>query len=234
MRIEIWSDIICPWCGLGQHRLNAALERFKRADDVEVLHRSFQLDARAPLGETESVRHMLKVKKRLSDAQVEGAIRHVEELARAEGLTPYVVGDNRVGNTSLAHELAAWATEQGCGAATWARLYTAYFGEARSIFDVPALVELTRDLDLDPDTTRDVLSSRRYAPRVRADHGEAIALGATGVPFIVVDRRYAISGAQPAETMLRTLETAWRDANQEAPDANGANQGAACRAEGCD
>lgn len=233
MRIEIWSDLVCPWCGLGQYRLNAALERFDHAADVEVLHRSFQLDPRAPLGETESVRHMLKVKKGLSDAQVDAAVRHVEELARAEGLSPYIVADNRVGNTSLAHELAAWATEQGRGAATWARLYGAYFGEARSIFDVPALVELAPDLDLDPDAVRDVLTSRRYAPQIRADHREAIELGATGVPFIVVDRRYAIAGAQPTETMLHAVETAWLDVNPNATDTT--NDGAAvCRPDGCD
>ncbi|NLE85234.1 MAG: DsbA family oxidoreductase [Myxococcales bacterium] len=232
MRVEIWSDLICPWCGLGQHRLNMALERFAHGDDVQVVHRSFLLDPRAPLGETESVRSMLQAKKGMSAAQVDAITRHVEELARAEGLQPYIVGDNQVGGTSLAHELAAWATEQGQGGAAWARLYRAYFGEARSIFDVPALVELAEDLELDPGAARDALTSRRYADQVRADHREAVELGATGVPFIVVDRRYAIPGAQPTEAMLRTLEAAWRDrAPATTPTAA---EGAVCRPDGCD
>ncbi len=234
MRVEIWSDLICPWCGLGQHRLNTALERFEHASDVEVLHRSFQLDARAPLDATESVRHMLQVKKGLSSAQVDAATRHVEELARAEGLSPYIVGDNRVGNTSFAHELAAWATEQGRGAAAWARLYRAYFGEARSIFDVSALVELAPDLELDPAAARDALTSRRYADQVQADHREAVELGATGVPFIVIDRRYAIAGAQPTEVMLQSLAAAWRDRAPTASAAPTEEAGAVCRPDGCD
>ena len=100
MRVEVWSDIICPWCGLGLHRLRAALAQFAYAADVEVVHRSYQLDERAPLGQIESVRAMLR-KKGLADAQIEAATARVAQLAKAEGLQPYIVLENRVGNTSL-------------------------------------------------------------------------------------------------------------------------------------
>lgn len=208
MRIEIWTDIICPWCGLGEHRLKEALRRFGHAGDIEIVRRSFQLDERAPMGSTESVRQMLATKKGLPPAHVETMTKRIEELARSEGLTPYVVADNRVGNTSLAHELAAWATEQGRGAEMWARLYTAYFGEARDVFAVEPLVALAAELGLDPDAARETLESRRYQARVLADGAEARKLGASGVPFFVIDRKYGIAGAQPVDALVKVLTTA--------------------------
>lgn len=228
MRIEIWTDIICPWCGLGGHRLDQALASFAHADAVTLVHRSFQLDERAPEGTTQSVRQMLRDRKGVPDVQIDRMTRHIEGLAAAEGLAPYQVLENQVGNTSLAHELAAWATEQGQGDAAWAALYRAYFGEARSIFTVDALVDLAVEVGLDPDAARAVLTDRRYRDAVRADGHEARALGATGVPFIVVDRRYAVAGAQPVELLLEMLDAAWRDRPVEAPEADGA-----CGPEGC-
>ena len=208
MRIEIWTDVICPWCGIGEHRLQEALGRFEHASDVQVVHRSFQLDERAPPG-TESVRSMLKTKKGMSEAQVEAIIGRVEQIAAEDGLSPYIVADNRVGNTSLAHELAAWAAEQGRDADIWARLYRAYFGEAASIFEVEGLVELAKDVGLDGDAARAALTSRAYAAKVATDGREARALGASGVPFILIDRRYGIKGAQPTEAILEVLNEAW-------------------------
>src|SRR4051812_25656372 len=128
MRVEIWSNLICPWCGLGDHRLTQALEKFGHPDEVELIHRSFQLDENAPVGVTQSTRDML-VKKGFPSAQVEGMTKHIEQMAKADGLSPYVVLDNRTGNTSLAHEFAAWATEQGKGKEVWPLLYKVYFGE---------------------------------------------------------------------------------------------------------
>lgn len=211
MRVEIWTDIICPWCGLGNHQLDTALERFGHADDVQLVHRSFQLDENAPSDRTESVRQMLRQKKGLSDAQVDAITARVEKLAEAQGLQPYVVRDNQVGNTALAHELAAWATELGRGKEVWDALYQAYFGAARSIFDVDSLVTLASELGLDADAAREVLTSRRYASQVKADGREARELGVSGVPFILIDRRYAVSGAQPVEVLTQALEQAWRE-----------------------
>lgn len=210
MRVEVWSDVICPWCGLGLHRLRAALGRFEHAASVEVVHRSFQLDERAPMGQVEPVRAMLQ-KKGLPEAQIEAVTARVAGLAQAEGLQPYHVLENRVGNTSLAHELAAWATERGHGTAVWDLLFKTYFGEAKSVFEIDALVGLAAQLGLDPDAAREALSSRRYAERVRADAREAEQLGASGVPFFVIDRKVAIAGAQPAEQLLRALTQAWAE-----------------------
>lgn len=210
MRIEVWSDIICPWCGLGRHRLRAALARFDHAQDVEVVHRSYQLDERAPAGQIESVRAMLR-KKGLADAQIDAATARVAQLAKDEGLQSYIVLENRVGNTSLAHELAAWATEQGRGPEVWALLFESYFGRAESVFEIEPLVGLARQLGLDPSLARQALSSRRYAEQVRSDAREAAKLGANGVPFFVIDRQYAIGGAEGADQILSVLKQAWAE-----------------------
>ncbi len=208
MRVEVWSDIICPWCGLGLHRLKAALGRFEHGSEVEVVHHSFQLDERAPAGQTESVRSMLQ-KKGLPDAQIDSVTARVAQLAKAEGLEPYHVLDNRVGNTSLAHELAAWATELGRGNEMWDLLFESYFGAAESIFDLESLLPLAAKLKLDPSSARDALSSRRYAKQVSADGRAAHELGANGVPFFVLDHKLAIGGAQSVDVLLQALEKAW-------------------------
>ena len=136
MKVEIWSDVICPWCGLGQHRLEQALAAFEHREHVEVVHRSFQLDPSAS-ATVRPVAEMLAAKG-MPAAQVKALTGHVEGLAAKEGLAPYVVGDNVVASTRLAHELLALASERGLEEAAWSRLYRAYFGERRSIFDLEA------------------------------------------------------------------------------------------------
>lgn len=228
MRIEVWSDIVCPWCGIGMHRLEEALARFPHAAEVEVVHRSFQLDPSFPAGETMPVKDMLEKKKGLPRAQVDKMTARVQTIAEAEGLAPYVVGDNVFGNTSLAHELGLWATEQGKPEA-WKRLYATYWSK-RSVFDVDALVAVARELGLDETAAREVLTTRRYRERVVADAREASQLGASGVPFFVFDRRFAVAGAQPLEAFEATLLAAWKDRRPEVM----AGEGAVCGPAGCD
>jgi predicted DsbA family dithiol-disulfide isomerase len=208
MQVEVWADVICPWCGLGTHRLDAALERFPHRDQVQVTHRSFQLDPAAPAGSSEPVRAMLR-KKGLDDGQIDAMTQRVEGLADAEGLRPYHVLDNRVGSTALAHELLAYAADQGKQAEAWHHLFTAYFGEARPIFSVEDLVTLASEIGLDPEDAREALQSHRYAARVADEGRDAAQLGATGVPFFVIDRRYGVAGAQPVDTLLAALQQAW-------------------------
>src|SRR5690606_30069909 len=149
-----WSDVICPWCGLGQHRLELALAGFaeqvgpRAREQVDLVHRSFQLDPRYS-GSPEPARRMLARKYGMNAAQLDAAFRRVESLAASDGLSPYIVGDNRVGNTRLAHELLAFASERGLEDAAWKHLYRVYFGEGRSIFELEGLVELGTELGLD-------------------------------------------------------------------------------------
>lgn len=230
MEIEIWSDLICPFCGLGNQRLDNALRRFAHADSVTVVHRSFELDPAAPVGEVRTVREMLHERYGMSDAQIEMQHSRIRADAAAEGLEPYELTDNNVGSTALAHELLAYASDESVGTEAWHRLYRAYFGEVRSIFTVDALVELAAEIGLDADSTRTVLTDRRYRDRVHADQREAEELGATGVPFIVIDRRYGIAGAQPVDTMLATIERAWDESE---PALVTVGDGAVCGPDGC-
>jgi predicted DsbA family dithiol-disulfide isomerase len=232
MDIEIWTDVVCPWCGLGEHRLAAALERFPYRDHVRIIHRSFQLDPSAPVGVTQPVRDVLKKKYGMSDAQLEATTANIEQMAAREGLAPYHVGKNQSGNTLLAHQLAAYAESVGKGDAIWARLYHAYFGEIRSVFDVQSLVELGVDVGLDADATREALSSGRFLPKVQADIREARALACTGVPFFVIDRKFAVAGAQGPDTLLAAVSRAWGD--RPAPVIPVVADGAVCGPEGCD
>lgn len=235
MRIDIWTDFTCPWCGLGNQRVKEAVAQFAHRDDVEIHHHSYLLGADMEQGKTEPVRTMLKRRKGFSDAQIEG-VRQIEAMAEAEGLRPYICLDNQTGNTLWAHQLAAWADEQGVGDAMWEALYKAYFGEARSIFAIDSLVELAREVGLDPDAARAVMASERYVQKVQADWMTAGKLGARGVPFIVIDGRYGIAGAQPAPAVKEVLEKAWPEwkSRQPVSSLESVVEGDHCGPDGCE
>ncbi len=212
MRIEVWSDVVCPWCYIGKRRLEAALERFPHRDEVEVVWRSFQLDPSVPEGETQALLPVLAAKYGRSLEEARAMVRHVEETAAGESLH-YHLADGVGGNTLLAHEVLHLAAERGLQAAMKERLLHAYFEEARSVFDVDALAALAAEVGLDDGEVRAALADHRYRAAVLEDIGTARTLGATGVPFFVVDRRYGAAGAQPADLLLQLLERAWADAH---------------------
>ncbi|CAN5897907.1 DsbA family oxidoreductase [soil metagenome] len=205
MRIDVWSDVICPWCGLGKHRLQAALARLPDGEQAEVVYHSFQLDPNAP-AKAQSVRELLKAKYGLDEAGFEASTARIEAMAEAEGLTPYHVGENLSGNTALAHQLLAMATEEGFAERAWDRLYKAHFGERRSIFEIDSLVELGTEIGLEAERIREALETGRYATPVQLAGMEARRIGATGVPFFVIDGKYAVSGAQPADVLVSVFE----------------------------
>jgi predicted DsbA family dithiol-disulfide isomerase len=213
MEIEIWSDVICPFCGIGNARLERAIAAFPHRDEVTVVHRSFQLDPGAPVGETRPVRDALRAKYGISDEQLAGQHARLEAMAVEEGFDAYHLGDNVTGNTELAHELAAHAAAHGRGEDAWRLLYRTYFVEAGDVFTLDALVELGVRLGLDADDTRAALVERRYVKQIYADAADAQRLGATGVPFVVIDRRLAVAGAQPFEVFERALAQVWDDAH---------------------
>ena len=221
MRIEIWTDVVCPWCGLGEQRLKRALETFPHRDAVEVVHRSFQLDPGAPTDRTVSTREVLARKYGMSEAQFLSTTRGLQAMAEREGLVPYRVGETRSGNTHLAHELAHVAAAQGKDGAIWERLYRAHFGELRSVFDLDSLVALAVEIGLDGDATREALASGRHRADVDADIAQARAFGCSGVPFFVFDRGFAVSGAQAPEVFTAALMRAWGDGPAHPPDSTG-------------
>jgi predicted DsbA family dithiol-disulfide isomerase len=211
MQVEIWSDVVCPWCYLGKRRFERALAGFDHRDRVEVVHRSFELDLSAPPGVTTPTVELLVSKYRMSPVQAEQAQRQMEERAAADGLT-FRMDGLRSGNTRDAHRLLQLAKDTGRQDELMERLQRAYFTDQESIFDHESLTRLATDAGLDAAEVGDVLASDRYTDHVETDEKMAEALGATGVPLFVIDRKYGISGAQPAETITAVLDQAWAEA----------------------
>lgn len=232
MKVEIWAEVTCPWCGFGSYRVDRAVERFEHADAVEVVHHSFPLGDSYPTNRTVSVREALHSRYGLKESQAETATRRIERMAAAEGLSPYRVLDNRVGNTGLAHEFLAHASAMGKNREAWHTIFDVYFGRAEPVFALPDLLTLADKLGLDREQTREALTDRRYRQRVRDDAERALRMGATGAPFIVVDGRYAVPGAQSSDVVLNLLRTAWDD-TYPAITITSAAETPACSADGC-
>jgi predicted DsbA family dithiol-disulfide isomerase len=202
--IEIWSDLVCPWCYLGKRRFERALARFPARDRVDVRWRSFELEPRSPVGPVDLTAGLVTRFGMSADEAVERN-RHMTELAAADGLA-YRLDIARLGNTFDAHHVTHLAEAQGLQAAAVERLFAAYFCEGRAISDRPTLVELAGDIGLDGEDVAASLESGRLAPEVRSDEREASELEIGAVPFFVLDRRYAIAGAQPEQLFLEGLE----------------------------
>ncbi|MEW2073532.1 DsbA family oxidoreductase [Streptomyces sp. NPDC012403] len=210
MRVEIWSDIACPWCYVGKARFEKALAAFPHREQVEVVHRSFELDPGRAKDDIQPVISMLTRKYGMSEAQAEAGEDNLGTQAAAEGL-PYRTRGRDHGSTFDMHRLLHFAREQGRQVELLDLLYRANFAEERSVFnDDERLVELAGAAGLDADAVRKVLADpEAYADEVRADEREAAQLGANGVPFFVLDRTYGVSGAQPAEVFTQALTQAW-------------------------
>jgi predicted DsbA family dithiol-disulfide isomerase len=210
LTVDVWSDLVCPWCYIGKRRLEGALAGFAHREHVDVVHRAFQLHPDLPPGQTIERRGMLKAKYRLSDDQVATMDECLERLAAEDGLD-YDLSGGVTGNTVNAHRLSLLAREGGQQDAVVERLFRAYFTEQRSIFDVDGLVALGAEAGLDATTVRAMLDSRQLVDAVQAEHEQASALGARGVPFFVLGGRYSVSGAQQVEVFRDALERAWAD-----------------------
>lgn len=206
MLIEVWSDVVCPWCFIGRRRLQNALAQFPHADKVRIEHRAFQLQPDASRVVPTKVH--LAGKYGVSDAQVEAMQRNVCVIADGEGLC-YDLDSTLSGNTLDAHRLLLWAQERGSAEELLERMYSAYFEQSRSLFDDASLLALVAEAGLDAVAAQTVLDSDDYADAVHEHQRMAAAFGANGVPFFVFDRAYGISGAQPLEAFVQTLEAAW-------------------------
>ncbi|MFI9582969.1 DsbA family oxidoreductase [Streptomyces sp. NPDC052236] len=210
MRVEIWSDIACPWCYIGKARFEKGLAAFAHSDEVEVVHRSFELDPNQAKGETAQVIDMLAQKYGRTREQAQAMEANVASNARSEGLG-YLVEGRDHGNTFDIHRLLHLAKARGRQDELLGLAYRAHFAEERSIFEAEVLVDLAVAAGLDADEARAVIADENaYADDVRADEREAAELGANGVPFFVFDRRYGVSGGQPAELFTQALEQAWQ------------------------
>ncbi len=211
LTVEIWSDVVCPWCYIGKRRFEAALERFEHRDEVTVMWRSFELDPEAPAQPEGTSAERLAAKYGMSLERAQTLQAEMTERGAAEGLE-YRFDLARGGNTFDAHRLIHLAATYGHQADAQERLMRAYFTEGEAISDPETLIRLVAELGVAADEARDVLSGDRFAEDVREDEQLATRLGIQGVPFFVLDRRYGVSGAQPPEVLLQALTQTWDEA----------------------
>ncbi|MFL5734751.1 MAG: DsbA family oxidoreductase [Chloroflexia bacterium] len=212
MKVEIWSDVVCPWCYIGKRRFETALARFQHADQVEVIWRSFQLDSDAPLESGLTVTEMLAGKYGVGLEQAAAMNDRVTSIAAEEGLD-YHLDKAKYTNTFDAHRLIHLAAERGLRNEMKERLMRAYFTEGASVGNADTLVRLAAEVGLDTGEARTALEGDRFAHEVRADERRASMFGVRGVPFFAIDEKYGVSGAQPAELLLEVLEQAWAESH---------------------
>lgn len=231
MKIEIWSDVACPWCYIGKRRFEAALAEFPHRDSVEVIWRSFQLDPTLPDHYDGSELRYLSTRKGLAPQQVTQMFEHVAEQAAGVGLH-YRFDKVVVANSFTAHRLLHLAAGHGLQDAAKERLLSDHFEHGKDIGSQEYLTGLGTDLGLDPAEIGELFTTDKYADDVHADMDEARALGISGVPFFVLDRKFGLSGAQPKETFAAALDEAWSDAHPLVM-VNSGDRGEACGPEGC-
>jgi len=234
VRVEIWSDVACPWCYIGKARFEQGLEKFAHKDDVEVVFRSFELDPQRPKGDTVQVLPMLAKKYGMSLEQAKQAEARVAANANDTGLE-YLAEGRDTGNTFDIHRLLHFAKTRGKQNELLDLAYKANFAEERSVFDDERLIELAVQAGLDETESRAVLADENaLADAVREDEREAAMLGASGVPFFVLDRKFGVSGGQPAEVFTQALEEAWAARTPALKVVGEVPEGAVCGPDGCE
>lgn len=208
MKIEVWADVVCPWCYIGKRRLQRALAERGVADEVEIVHRAFQLDPTASTMTAPTVDH-LAAKYGVSREEALAMMSNVTEVAAGEGLD-YHLDRTMTGNTRNAHRLALWAQDQDplIAQRLLEAMYSAYFEQGRGVFSTDDLVALAAEVGLDADAAREMLAGSAYLDQVVEDQVLARTFGANGVPFFVIDRAYGVSGAQPVEVFLNAIDQA--------------------------
>jgi predicted DsbA family dithiol-disulfide isomerase len=208
VNVEIWSDVVCPWCYIGKRRFESALAQFPHRDAVNVVWRSFELDPNAPQQYPGTLDEMLAHKMGTTPERAAALNARVIGLAAGEGLD-YHLDVARPGNTFDAHRLLHLAKARGLQAEAKERLMRGYFTEGMPVGDGEALVSALAEVGIDAEEACAVLAGDDYTADVLADEQRAAAFGIHGVPFVAIDERYSVSGAQPAEVFLQALETAW-------------------------
>ena len=233
MKIEIWSDIACPWCYIGKRRLERALAarpggREVGGEEVEITWRSFELDPGAPPAREESLEEILSRKYGMSLEKARQMQAHVAAVAAEEGLA-FHFDAVKPGNTFDAHRLIHLAASEGRQGEMKERLLRAYFTEGIRVGDRSALAEIAADVGLDAEEARAALASDRYAEDVRRDQARARELGIGGVPFFLFNGELDVSGAQPPEVFAQVFAELGAQEH-----AAGASAGPACDDEGCE
>ena len=210
IEIIVVSDVVCPWCFIGKRRLEKALSLFEHRDQVTIRHRAFQLQP--DITSTVDTKSYLAQKYQMAQEQVEQMQANVCAIADGEGLC-YNLDGTLSGNTFDAHRLLLWSAEIEKQDALLEAMYSAYFEKSQPLFSREDLFAVCSQVGISATEVDEILSSDKFSQEVIADRALATQLGATGVPFFVIDMKYGISGAQPLEAFTQTLETAWQEAH---------------------
>lgn len=235
MNIEIWSDYVCPFCYIGKRRLEEALEKFPHKDKVEIQFKSFELDPNAKRDTDLTIHEILSKKYGMSVAEAKKMSNGVAEQAATVGLA-FNFDTNIPTNTFDAHRLAKFAETKGKAKEMTEALLKAHFTDSKHIGNADFLKELAVSLGLDELEVAEVLNGTKFDKDVRNDQAEAREIGVQGVPFFVLNRKYAISGAQPAEVFTEALQKIWEE-EQEKPTLQkfeSKDKTSYCSDDGCD
>jgi predicted DsbA family dithiol-disulfide isomerase len=225
MKVEIWSDVVCPFCYIGKRKFEAALSKFSHKDEIEVIWHSFQLAPDMEFSPGKSLNDWLAEKKGMPVQQAKEMNNHVAKMAAEVGLK-FNFDSAKPANTFDAHRLIHLAGEHNLQGQAKERLLSAYFTEGLNISDDSTLVKLGEGIGLKKKEIEEMLAGDKEEDEVKADIQEADAIGINGVPFFIFNRKYAISGAQSPETFLRALEKSWAEWKKESsfisiPDVEG-------------
>nr|WP_298001476.1 DsbA family oxidoreductase [uncultured Flavobacterium sp.] len=215
MKIEIWSDVMCPFCYIGKRHFEEALSKFSDKEHIDIEWKSFQLDPTMPDVAEESQEDYLVKRKGMSREQVQGMLQNVTAMAKEAGLD-FNFDQSIMVNSQKAHQLIQFAKSKGLGNEIEERLFQAYFTEGKNVADITTLTELGKEIGLDENELQVAFNDDKYLYQMKQDIQEAQNIGVRGVPFFVFDRKYGVSGAQPTEAFLETLNKSfgeWREKN---------------------
>jgi len=218
MKVEIWSDVMCPFCYIGKRNFESALAQFADKEHIEIEWKSYQLDPSLPeAASNESQEDYLVKRKGMSREQVQGMLANVTEMAKQAGLE-YHLDKSVMVNSQKAHQLIQFAKTKNLGDEIEERLFKAYFTEGKNVADIETLTQLGKEIGLDENELQAAFTDDQYLYQMKQDIQEGANLGVRGVPFFVFDRKYGVSGAQPAEAFLETITKSfgeWREKNPE-------------------
>jgi len=235
MTIEIWSDVMCPFFYIGKRKFETALAQFNHRENIDIVWKSFQLAPDLKTSPNKTIHQFLAEHKGMSLEQAKGMNDQMTQAAKQVGLQ-YDFDKAIPANSFNAHRFSHLAKQHGLQNDAEERLFKAYFTEGKNIDDISTLVQLGLEIGLDATEIKTVLESDQYANDVHQDIYEAQQVGVRGVPFFVLDRKYAISGAQDSETFLQAIDTSYTEWLQQHPSATiEITKGATCKADGtCD
>lgn len=234
VKIEVWSDFVCPFCYIGKARLENALEEFQKKNEVEMVFKSFELDPNAERNTGQNIHEKLAAKYGRSLEEARGMTASMTDQAELEGLD-FRFDQMVPTNTFDAHRVAKLAESKGKSLDVAQRFFQAVFTDGEDVGDHATLVRLASEAGLEENEVRETLENEDYTEQVRLEQGEGYQLGVQGVPFFVINRKYAVSGAQPKETFTQALQKAF-DEEKATPqfETFSQNDNAACTDDGCE